>query len=1080
MSQKGILHPILSIKDKVLLSTGIKSLGSNSTEAGELSTDNGFYAEVGVPVVNDFPRKNKRFKDFVPKPIVMAMNFVVRLFAARVVIIFCLLYFISPYAFSQTTQQPTVQTDQQDYPPGSTVYITGSGFMVNEPVTLQVLHVGEPADDQISTAHQPWTVTADSVGNITATWVVPPDQDEYGATLQLTATGQSSGLIAQVTFTDANPNTKIVVTNVTGTYGGTATFTATLTQSSGPGNGNAIQGKTINFVINGTAVGSATTNSSGVATLPNIALTLSGTRIPAGSPTITASFTADASFNGSSATGTLTVNPLAITWSFTASDKVYDGNTTAAIASISLSGVLSPDVVTTSGGTATFANKNVGAGKTVTAALVPTLGSANYTLTGAPTPSTTASLTARALTVTATVTGGGKVYDGTTAATVTLGDNRVSGDVFVGAFTSATYADKNVGNGKTVTVSGISITGTDAGNYTFNATANPIGNITAKVLTISASASNKVYNGINAATVTLSDNRVSGDVFNDAFTSATFSSKTVANGKTVTVSGISISGADAGNYTANTTATTTANITPRALAVTASASNKIYNGSTAATVTLNDDRVAGDVFSTTNSSATFADKNVGTGKTVTVSGITITGTDAANYAANTTTTTTADITVRPITVTATGVNKTYDGTASATVSLSDNKVSGDIITDAYIAAGFADKTVANGRTVSVSGISISGADVGNYSLSTTTATATANITAKALTITAAAANKVYDGTNSASATLSDNRISGDVFTDSFTSATFSSASVGTAKTVNVSGISIGGADAGNYSFNTSAATTASITSRTLTVTALASNKVYDGTTAASVTVSDNRTSGDNLTVHFATSTFSDKNVGSGKIVTVTPLSITGPASGNYTLAGTTITTTANITQLPLLIAATGINKVYDGTTTATVTLTDNRLPGDAFIDTYTSANFADKNVGTGKTVSVSGISITGTDAGNYSFNSTATTTANISVASVTITADAQTRIYGDPDPALTYKVTSGTVVTGDSFSGSLARATGEAVGSYPIGQGTVTLGTNYALSYSGANLDITARPVTITADAKTKIYGDSDPTLTYQ
>jgi len=74
---------------------------------------------------------------------------------------------------------------------------------------------------------------------------VPLDQDEYGATLQLTATGQSSGLIAQATFTDANPNTKIVVTNVTGTYGGTVTLTATLTQSSGPGNGNTIPGKTI-------------------------------------------------------------------------------------------------------------------------------------------------------------------------------------------------------------------------------------------------------------------------------------------------------------------------------------------------------------------------------------------------------------------------------------------------------------------------------------------------------------------------------------------------------------------------------------------------------------------------------------------------------------------------------------------------------------------------------------------------------------------------------------------------------------------------------------------------------------------
>ncbi|MDE2354233.1 MAG: hypothetical protein KGL17_04330, partial [Betaproteobacteria bacterium] len=46
--------------------------------------------------------------------------------------------------------------------------------------------------------------------------------------------------------------------------------------------------------------------------------------------------------------------------------------------------------------------------------------------------------------------------------------------------------------------------------------------------------------------------------------------------------------------------------------------------------------------------------------------------------------------------------------------------------------------------------------------------------------------------------------------------------------------------------------------------------------------------------------------------------------------------------------------------------------------TDTSANFSDKNVGTNKTVTVLGISATGTDAGNYSLNNTsATTTASI-------------------------------------------------------------------------------------------------------
>ena len=89
------------------------------------------------------------------------------------------------------------------------------------------------------------------------------------------------------------------------------------------------------------------------------------------------------------------------------------------------------------------------------------------------------------------------------------------------------------------------------------------------------------------------------------------------------------------------------------------------------------------------------------------------------------------ITARTLTVTAIGVNKTYDGTANATVTLSDNKVSGDAVTDAYTSARFApDGTVGTGKTVNVSGISISGTDAGNYSLSSTTATTSANIDKK--------------------------------------------------------------------------------------------------------------------------------------------------------------------------------------------------------------------------------------------------------------------------------------------------------------------------------------------------------------
>src|SRR5207244_4153317 len=112
-------------------------------------------------------------------------------------------------------------------------------------------------------------------------------------------------------------------------------------------------------------------------------------------------------------------------------------------------------------------------------------------------------------------------------------------------------------------------------------------------------------------------------------------------------------------------------------------------------------------------------KTVGSGKAVAVSGISISGTDAGNYTFNTTASTTADITARPLTVSAAGANKLYDGTTTATVTLADDRVSGDVFTDSYTAASFANKTVGTGKPVSVSGISISGTDVRTSPLNTT-------------------------------------------------------------------------------------------------------------------------------------------------------------------------------------------------------------------------------------------------------------------------------------------------------------------------------------------------------------------------
>lgn len=73
---------------------------------------------------------------------------------------------------------------------------------------------------------------------------------------------------------------------------------------------------------------------------------------------------------------------------------------------------------------------------------------------------------------------------------------------------------------------------------------------------------------------------------------------------------------------------------------------------------------------------------------------------------------------------------------------------------------------------------------------------------------------------------------------------------------------------------------------------------------------------------------------------------------------------------------------------------------------------------------------------------------------ITVTADRKTKHCGDADPALTWNITEGSLVGSDSFTGELTRVSGEAPGVYAIRQGTLSLNSNYELSFIGSSLTI--------------------------
>ena len=217
----------------------------------------------------------------------------------------------------------------------------------------------------------------------------------------------------------------------------------------------------------------------------------------------------------------------------------------------------------------------------------------------------------------------------------------------------------------------------------------------------------------------------------------------------------------------------------------------------------------------------------------------------------------------------------------------------------------------------------------------------------------------------------------------------------------------------------------------------------------------------------------------------TPASTTILTVGTQTLSVTCTPTNSNkyetvsktvsivVSARPITITADAKSKFYNGSDPSlTYQITSGSLVGSDAISGSLSRTTGE-NVGT-YTINRNTIAI------NANYNITyVSANLTINALAITVTAAAKTKVYGASDPDLTYSVTSGTVKSGDNFTGALSRATGENVGTRAISQGTLSLGSNYTITFVGADLTITTKAVTVTADNLTKNTSDGDPTFTY-
>jgi outer membrane protein OmpA-like peptidoglycan-associated protein len=162
-------------------------------------------------------------------------------------------------------------------------------------------------------------------------------------------------------------------------------------------------------------------------------------------------------------------------------------------------------------------------------------------------------------------TANNRTYDGTSDATAQISfgsaslSGVVSGDsVSINASNaSATFATKNIGSSKPITISGLELSGTHAHRYVVDTPTDLSANVTALTITVGGiTVPTRAYNGTNVASLSTSTYAFTGVLNNDSVTLndssyvATFANANVSpTAKLVTVSGLLLSGTDAANYT---------------------------------------------------------------------------------------------------------------------------------------------------------------------------------------------------------------------------------------------------------------------------------------------------------------------------------------------------------------------------------------------------------------------------------------------------------------------------------------------------------------------------------------------------
>ena len=274
------------------------------------------------------------------------------------------------------------------------------------------------------------------------------------------------------------------------------------------------------------------------------------------------------------------------------------------------------------------------------------------------------------------------------------------------------------------------------------------------------------------------------------------------------------------------------------------------------------------------------------------------------------------------------------------------------------------------------------------------------------------------------------------------------------------------------------------------------SKPYDGTTNADISgVTFDNVNLNRGTDYTVTANFDDAGVGNDKHITAT-VTLMEQAAKNYFLEQSSFPATGSITAKQVTVSGiTANDKVYDGTTNATLDCSNAKFGGVLENDKLTVAakGVFEKAEAGKQNVTISDLKLGGNSAANYVLagsGNQAQTTATITAKKITVSITPNGGSYGGtitpatatandvvgedaPEITLTY---TGTANDGTEYTGTTPPTK---AGTYTVT--ATTTNPNYTLDPKTTTADFTIakRPATVTPDNKSKVYQEKDPELTY-